>query len=125
MDPIFALKLPGGLAHRQDERHGELFALRAFAAGEPVMRLEHVTWRPTADGATVRHSNGRHVYDPVLALVADRHNANCRLSLELMALIARRDIAPGETISNDFHPETANELADPVDYPVRASGVRG
>ena len=43
MDPIFALKLPGGLAHRQDERHGELFALRAFAAGEPVMRLEHVT----------------------------------------------------------------------------------
>lgn len=123
MDPTFALKLPGGLAHRQDDRGGALFALRAFAAGEPVMRLEHVTWRPTPDGATVAHPNGRHVYDPVLALVADRHDANCRLCLELMALIARRDVAPGETISNDFHPETAKGacIPDSAAWPVQAS----
>jgi hypothetical protein len=107
MDTPCALKLPGGLASRADARGASLFALRPFEAGEPVMRLEHVTWRPTADDATVDHPSWRHLYDPVLAMVADRADANCRLSLELMALVARRDIAPGETISNDFHAAAA------------------
>jgi hypothetical protein len=111
MDTPCALKLPGGLASRSDARGASLFALRPFQAGEPVMRLEHVTWRPIADDATVDHPSGRHLYDPVLAMVADRSDGNCRLSLELMALIARRDIAAGETISNDFHRGIATAVA--------------
>jgi hypothetical protein len=102
MDTIVALKLPGGLAQRREGAHVTLFALRPFAAGEPVMQLEHVTWRPWPDTGTVKHPNGRRFHDPVLAMVADRADPNCRLSFELMALIARRDIAAGEVISNDF-----------------------
>ena len=102
MTIVCPFKLPGGLASRADARGASLFALRPFEAGELVMRLEHVTWRPTADDTTIDHPSGRRLYDPVLAMVADRVDANCRLSLELMALIARRDIAVGETISNDF-----------------------
>src|SRR5271156_2750274 len=62
---------------------------------------------PPPDAAPVDRPSGRHLYDPVLAMVADRADANCRLSLELMALVARRDIAAGETISNDFHAAAA------------------
>jgi hypothetical protein len=38
---------------------------------------------------------------------ARRAEANCRLSLELMTLIFRRDIAAGEMISNHFHAAAA------------------
>lgn len=102
MDTIFALKFPGGLALRRDGSEVSLFALRAFVAGEPVMQLEHITWRPWPDDSTVTHPSGRHFHDPVLAMVTDCGDPNCRLSFELMALIARRDIAAGEVISNDF-----------------------
>jgi hypothetical protein len=119
---IIAMKLSGGLAESRDAVDASLFALRPFAAGEPVMRLEHVTWRGAADETTIAHPNGRHIYDPVLAMAADRRDANCRLSLELMALIARRDIAAGEIISNDF---SADRRARPAERPycVRSSDL--
>jgi len=102
MDTIVTLKLPGGLAQRRNGSEVTLFALRPFVAGEPVMQLEHVSWRPWPDVAAVTHPNGQRFHDPVLAMVADCDEPNCRLSFELMALIARRDIAAGEVISNDF-----------------------
>jgi hypothetical protein len=79
-----------------------LVAGRAYAAGEPVFALDHVTWRPEADEETVAHPNGRYFRDPLLAGVIQSADPNCRLSFELMVLIARRDIQPGEVISGDF-----------------------
>jgi hypothetical protein len=126
MDTIFALKLPGGLASRADELGSTLFAVKPFAAGEPVMRLEHVIWRTTPGVATVSDARGHHFYDPILAMVADRVDANCRLSLELMALIARRDIAAGETISHDFHAAAAEQATRPCEtQPTQAREASG
>jgi len=115
MGTIFALKLPGGVASRADELGSTLFAVKPFAAGEPVMRLEHVIWRTAPGVATVSDTRGRHFYDPILAMVDDRTDANCRLSLELMALIARRDIAAGETISHDFHAAAVEQARRPCE----------
>jgi len=116
MDTIVALKLPGGLAQRRDGSQITLFALRPFVAGEPVMQLEHVAWRPWPDVATVKHPSGRRFHDPVLAMVTHRDDPNCRLSFELMALIARRDIAAGEVISNDFGERHRQQGGDGVGF---------
>jgi len=108
MDTIFALKLPGGLASRADELGSTLFAVKPFAAGEPVMRLEHVIWRTTPGVATVSDARGHHFYDPILAL------------------IARRDIAAGETISHDFHAAAAEQATRPCEtQPTQAREASG
>ena len=64
--------------------------------------LDHVTWCVDSREGAVRHPSGRYFRDPLLDGVVYGDNANCRLSFELMALIARRDIQAGEVISNDF-----------------------
>ncbi len=79
-----------------------LLAGRNYAAGEPVLTLDHVTWRPSAGEGTVAHPSGRHFRDPLLDGVIHKADPNCRLSFEPMLLIARRDIRAGEVISNDF-----------------------
>ena len=76
-----------------------LFAARAFEAGEPVFQLLRVTWRTRPDSRTVPHPTGGHLFDPVLARAARAVDPNCRLAAELLAVIARRDIAEGEPIT--------------------------
>ena len=94
---------PGSMSKTVDpSRRKCLFAGRAYAAGEPVLVLNHVTWRPDGSVGTLRHPSGRYFSDPLLDGVIHRSDPNCRLSFELMALIARRDILAGEVISNDF-----------------------
>ena len=79
-----------------------LLAGRAYEAGEPVLMLHHVTWWPTGRVGAVRHPSGRYFSDPLLDGVIHRDDPNCRLSFELMVLIARRAIAAGEVISSDL-----------------------
>ena len=93
----------GSMSRAADSnRHKSLVAGRAYAAGEPVLMLDHVTWRADWRRGAVRHPSGRYFQDPLLDGVVHGDNPNCRFSFELMALIARRDIRAGEVISNDF-----------------------
>jgi hypothetical protein len=64
-----------------------------------VLVFERVTWRAAPDAETVEHPSGHSFVDPVLVLAARAADPNCRIAPELMALIARRDIVPGERIS--------------------------
>ena len=83
-----------------------LLAGRGYVAGEPVLALDNITWSSLAREVTVAHPNGGHFRDPLLDGVMQSADPNCRLSFELMVLIARRDIHPGEVISNDFVGQT-------------------
>ncbi|HEY2659214.1 MAG TPA: SET domain-containing protein [Caulobacteraceae bacterium] len=79
-----------------------LYALHAFEAGEPILVLEHVRWRPGPDSFTLEHINGHYFFDPLLPMIAHAEDPNARLSSLLMALIARRDIAAGERLTRDY-----------------------
>jgi len=105
---------PEGLEIRHIGTGEALFAARAFAAGEPIFKFERVSWRPRRDRYTVETPDGQHLYDPILARVAHGCDPNGRPSFELMALIARRDIAAGELISFDYL-STEKAIADPFD----------
>lgn len=90
---------PDGLAIREQAGGEALYAARAFEAGEPVFQLLRVTWRAEADGRTLPHPSGGHLFDPILARAGHALDPNCRVSVELMAAIARRAIAAGEPIT--------------------------
>jgi hypothetical protein len=113
-----------GLIIRRKGTGEALFAARAFAAGEPVFAFTHLTWRATRDAFTTEDPNGRHLHYPLLARVAHSCDPNCRPSFELMALIARRDIAPGEPISVDFL-STEGAINEPFDCRCGAATCRG
>jgi len=90
---------PDGLAVLRKAEGDALHAARAFAAGEPVFEFKQVTWLVEPGFRTVTHSCGRYFFDPTLAMVARTADPNCRIALDLMMLIARRDIAKGERIT--------------------------
>lgn len=98
---MIALKLPPGCGIRICGGVDRLFARRSFQAGEPILLFEHVRWRTDPDTFTVELANGHYFYDPLLPMIADSGEPNARLSILLMALTARRDIAEGEILTRD------------------------
>lgn len=90
---------PEGLVLAPEGNGEALYAIRRFEAGEPVFQLLRVTWRAEGDRHTLAHPSGRHLFDPLLDQVGRTREPNCRVALELMAVIARRDIEPGEPIT--------------------------
>jgi len=119
-----AVSATGGLIVRRVGVGEALVAVRPFEAGEPVFTFSHVSWRPGRDCLTVEDPRGRHVYDPLLARVAHSCDPNCRPSFELMALIARRDIAAGETLTFDYL-STESAISEPFDCHCGAPACRG
>ncbi|MGA0601890.1 hypothetical protein ACO2Q3_14380 [Caulobacter sp. KR2-114] len=114
---------PDGLEIRHIGTGEALYATRAFAAGEPIFTFDHISWRPRRDRYTVQTPDGQHLYDPILARVAHACDPNGRPSFRLMALVARRDIAPGALISFDYL-TTEAEIADPFDCRCGAPACR-
>jgi hypothetical protein len=90
---------PEGLVLRAEGASEALYAARQFEAGEPVFQLLRVTWRAEPDRHTLAHPHGGHLFDPLLERIGRTREPNCRVALELMAVIARRDIAEGEAIT--------------------------
>lgn len=115
---------PEGLEIRHIGTGEALYATRAFAAGEPIFTFDHISWRPRRDRYTVQTPGGQHLFDPILARVAHACDPNGRPSFRLLALVARRDIAPGELISFDYL-ATEREIADPFDCRCGAPACRG
>ncbi|HEX7758491.1 MAG TPA: SET domain-containing protein-lysine N-methyltransferase [Caulobacteraceae bacterium] len=115
---------PNGLAIRHIGTGEALYAARAFAAGEPVFKFAKVSWRPRRDRYTVETPEGQHLYEPLLARVGHACDPNTRPSFDLMALIARRDIAAGEAITFDYL-TTELAIADPFDCYCGALTCRG
>ncbi len=102
-DPALgAPRRPKGIAIRRTAAGTALYANRRFEAGEPLFSFLQVTWRKGPDADTVEHPCGRSFHDPILALVGRSHDPNSRIAADLMALIARRDIARGERITVAF-----------------------
>ncbi len=92
---------PPGCAILHREGRPLLAAARPFVAGEPILVLEHVVWRAAPDAGALTDEHGRRLFDPVLRLIPCRARPNGRLSLRLLALIARRDIQPGEVLTRE------------------------
>ena len=89
-----------------------LCARRRYEAGEPILRLEHPRWILSPRAGSVETADGRRLFDPVLDLIAHSENPNVRVSPELLALIARRDIAPNEPLTRDWGPGAPHERLD-------------
>lgn len=101
-----------------------LVAARAFEAGEVVFTFDHVIWRPRRDAQTVEGPRGHHFHDPLLSRVAHACDPNCRPCFELMALMARRDIAAGERLTFDYL-STESAICAPFDCQCGARACRG
>jgi hypothetical protein len=91
-----------------------LYAARRFEAGEPVLLFERVVWCGGPGAETVEHPCGRSCSDTVLALATRASHPNCRIAAELMALIARRDIARGERITIAAKPRGAPDQSPEI-----------
>ena len=113
-----------GLMIKRDATGEALYATRRFEAGETVFECRRVTWRVERDRHTFEHPSGHHLFDPVLAKTAHGCAPNCRLSTDLMATIARRDIAKGERITIDYQ-KTEGALGYPFDCVCGAPTCRG
>jgi hypothetical protein len=92
-------RCPDGLSVIRKADGDGLYAARRFVAGEPVFEFKQVTWLVEPGFRTVAHPCGRYFFDPMLAMVARTRDPNCRIAIDLMVMIARRDIAKGERIS--------------------------
>ena len=114
---------PEGLVIHHVGTGEALYAARAFASGEPVFKFAKVSWRPRRDRYTVETPEGQHLYEPLLARVGHACDPNTRPSFDLMALIARREIAPGEAITFDYL-TTETRIADPFDCYCGAAACR-
>ena len=79
-----------------------LCARRRYEAGEPILRLDHPRWLLSPHAGSVETPDGRRFFDPLLDLIAHSDDPNVRVSPELLALIARRDIAPNEPLTRDW-----------------------
>jgi hypothetical protein len=113
-----------GLVVRRDVTGEALYASRPFDAGETLFQCRRITWRPERDRNTFENSAGHHMFDPILARTAHGCAPNSRLASDLMAVIARRDIAAGERISIDYA-KTETALAYPFDCLCGAPSCRG
>jgi len=90
---------PDGLVVMRKADGDGLYAARRFVAGEPVFEFKQVTWLVDPGLRTVAHPCGRYFFDPMLAMVARTRDPNCRIAVDLMVMIARRDIGKGERIT--------------------------
>ena len=79
-----------------------LCARRRYEAGEPILRLDHARWIVGQRAGAVETPDGRRLFDPLLPLIAHSEDPNVRVSPELLALIARRDIAPNEPLTRNW-----------------------
>ncbi|MBV8681478.1 MAG: hypothetical protein JO111_01290 [Caulobacteraceae bacterium] len=79
-----------------------LCARRRYEAGEPILRLDHARWIVGPREGALETTDGRRLFDPLLPLLAHSDDPNVRVSPELLALIARRDISPNEALTRDW-----------------------
>ena len=89
-----------------------LCARRRYEAGEPILRLDHPRWILSPRAGSIEVGDGRRFFDPLLDLIAHSDNPNVRVSPELLALIARRDIAPNEPLTRDWGPGAQRDAAN-------------
>ena len=102
--PTFGLTRP--------QARKRLCARRRYEAGEPILRLDHPRWILTARSGAIEMVDGRRFFDPLLDLIAHSENPNVRVSPELLALIARRDIAPNEPLTRNWGPGSQRDMVD-------------
>jgi hypothetical protein len=113
-----------GVFIRREGTGEDLIAARELRPAEVVFEFQNVTWRRSRDAFTVEHPSGRHFYDPLLARVSHSCDPNARVSTKLMALVARRPIAPGEIITFDYL-STETAIAAPFLCHCGAAQCRG
>ncbi|HSZ53123.1 MAG TPA: hypothetical protein VK801_16265 [Caulobacteraceae bacterium] len=89
-----------------------LCARRRYEAGEPILRLDHPRWILAPRAGSIETGDGRRFFDPLLDLIAHSDNPNVRVSPELLALIARRDIAPNEPLTRNWGPGGQRDVAN-------------
>jgi hypothetical protein len=99
---------------RQDARRVAVYAARTYRAGQTVFTFEPVVWRGARDRETVEHPSGGHIFHPTLAHVTHSCAPSCRVSFMHRALIALRDIEPGEAVTFDYR-TTEKRLAGPLE----------
>ncbi|MGZ3274348.1 MAG: SET domain-containing protein-lysine N-methyltransferase [Caulobacteraceae bacterium] len=97
---------------RQEVRRVAVYAARPYRSGQTVLKFEPIVWRNGRNRETVEHPSGGHIYHPMLARVTHSCAPNCRVSFVHRALIAVRDIGPGEAVTFDYR-TTENRLAGP------------
>jgi hypothetical protein len=101
-----------------------MVAARAYHPGDLIFEFSEMVWWPVRDVFTVEYVGGRHFFDPQLARVAHACDPNARVSFTLMALVARRDIAPGEALTFDYF-TTESAISAPFVCHCGASNCRG
>jgi hypothetical protein len=101
-----------------------LCARRRYEAGEPILRLDHPRWILAPRAGAVETGDGRHFFDPLLDLIAHSDDPNVRVSPELLALIARRDIAPNEPLTRNWGPGRQRDVVDELPRPHPAARRR-
>lgn len=109
---------------RKDRAGEKLYAARGYRAGERVLELDEVEWRPERDRETVEHPFGGHLYHPVLAKAAHACAPNCRIDFAGRALLASKPIAPGDLITIDYQ-STDRRITRPFDCHCGAPRCRG
>ena len=115
---------PASLLFKRDPTGQSLYAARCYRPGEPVLRFDHISWRPARDRYTVQHPGGGHIFHPVLAKVAHACDPNCRVSFRDRALVAIKDILPGQAITFDYK-TTESRLSYPFQCLCGSSLCRG
>lgn len=98
-----------------------LCARRRYEAGEPILRFDHPRWLLGPRAGAVATPDGRRFFDPMLDLIIHSDDPNARVSPELLALIARRDIAPNEPLTRNWG---VVAHSDRIDEETRASVVK-
>jgi len=109
---------------RKDAAGERLYAARGFRAGERVLELDEVVWRPQRDRETVEHPFGGHLYHPILAKAAHSCEPNCRVDFAARALLACAPIAAGDAITMDYL-STDRRLSHPFDCRCGSRRCRG
>ena len=89
-----------------------LCARRRYEAGEPILRFDHPRWLLGPRAGAVATGDGRLFFDPMLDLIIHSDDPNTRVSPELLALIARRDIAPNEPLTRNWGPAVRSGQID-------------
>jgi tyrocidine synthetase-3 len=100
-----------------------LYATRPFCAGEAVFWFEEVERRAARDRDTVQHPDGDHIYHPLLAAAAHCCEPSCCISFTDAAVVALREILPGEAITFDYE-TTEDAFANPFWCRCGAPGCR-
>ncbi len=116
--------MAGDLFIREDATGEGLYAGRPFRAGETVLALDDVAWRPARDMHTVTDPVQGHFFHPVLRATAHACEPNCAVRFVPRSLVALRDIAPGEAI-NIGYAETEAVIGSPFDCLCGSPRCRG